>query len=95
LNKFRSINPEQVASFLRTILQVVGGMLVANGYVSDADWTAWGGAALIIIPTIWGLWARTDTNLIKSAADVPAVKKIVAPGTEVAVSAARPKVTST
>ena len=90
----RSINPEQVASFLRTAAQVLGGVFIANGWASADDWTAWTGAALVIIPTIWGLWARSDTNLIKSAADVPVVDKIVAPGTDLAVSRDAPKVTS-
>lgn len=95
MEKIRTINPEQIASFLRTVLQVLGGYLVAQGYLGDLDWTALSGAVLVIVPTLWGLWARKDSNLIKSAAEVPAVTRIVAPGTSAARDGDYPKVTST
>lgn len=90
----RSINPEQVASLFRTVLQVVGGILATNGWVASDNWTLISGSVLTLAVTAWGMWARSDTNLIKSAADVPAVDKVVAPGTDLATSRDAPKVTS-
>ena len=82
----RTINPEQVWSAVRTIGQVIGSVLVTKGWIADADWQLYSGAALVIVPTLIGLWARSDENLIESAAAVPAVTKIVAPGTHAAVT---------
>jgi hypothetical protein len=84
MSKLRTLNPEQVWSAVRTIGQVVGSILVTKGWIADADWQLYSGAALVIVPTIIGLINRSDENLIKSAAEVPAVKEIVAPGTSVA-----------
>jgi hypothetical protein len=92
LNKLRSINPEQLASFLRTVLQILGGVVIANGYFDANTWLTLSGAVVTIVVTGWGLWARSDTNLIKSAAAVPAVTKVVAPGTAVANDPSVPKV---
>lgn len=90
----RSINPEQIWSAVRTIGQVVGSILVTKGWIADADWQLYSGAALVIVPTLIGLWARKDTNLIKSAAEVPAVREIIAPATSVARDPEYPKVKS-
>lgn len=94
MNRLRNVNPEQLASLLRTFLQVIGGVLVAQGYATEGQWAEWSGAALIILPTLWGLWARSDTNLIKSAADVPAVDKVVTEAPVVAASIDRKNVTA-
>lgn len=94
MDKLRTINPEQLWSAVRTIGQVVGSILVTKGWIADADWQLYSGAALVIIPTIIGLWQRSDENLIKSVAEVPAVEKVVAPGTTVARDVDYPKVKS-
>ncbi len=94
MEKLRTINPEQLASILRTVLQVVGGIVAANGWIADEQWVAISGGLLTIATTAWGLWARKDSNLIKSAADVPAVEKIVAPGTSAVADPDYPKVKS-
>lgn len=94
MNKLRTINPEQLWSALRTIGQVVGSILVTKGWIADADWQLYSGAALVIVPTIIGLINRSDTNLIKSAAGVPAVEKVVAPTAEAATKSDYPKVTT-
>lgn len=94
MNKLRSLNPEQIASIVRTILQVVGAILGTAGYMTDAEWALISGPLLTLVTTIWGFVARSDENLIKSAAAVPAVEKVVAPGTAVAGDYAVPKVTA-
>ncbi len=95
MNKLRTINPEQLAALLRTILQVVGGVVATKGWLSDADWALYSGAFLTVATTVWGIVVRSDTNLVKSAADVPAVDKIVAPGTPLAFDPEQPKVKAT
>ena len=94
MQHFRTINPEQIAAAVRTIAQVLGGVLVTKGVIGADDWALYSGAAAIVIPTVWGLIARSDANLIASAADVPAVEKIVAPGATPAGRDGHPKVTA-
>ena len=90
----RTINPEQLWSAVRTIGQVVGSIMVTKGWIADADWQLYSGAALVIVPTIIGLVQRSDDALIASAAAVPTVKKIVAPGSSAAKDHDNLKVTS-
>ncbi|MFJ5486572.1 hypothetical protein ACIKTA_02485 [Hansschlegelia beijingensis] len=94
MNRLRSHDPEQLSALLRTILQVVGVVVATKGWLSADDWALYSGAVLTIVPAFWGLWARTDTNLVKSAADVPAVDKIVAPGAPLAFDPEQPNVKS-
>jgi hypothetical protein len=72
----RSINPEQLASLFRTILQIGGGYLVSRGIASEDQVLALSSAGATILVTFWGLWARSDKQLIVSAANVPAVEMV-------------------
>lgn len=94
MDKIRTINPEQLAVLFRTALQFGGGYLVGQGIVDAETWTVLSGALLTLAITLWGLWARKDSNLIKSAAAVPAVEKVVAPGVSAARDPDYPKVQS-
>lgn len=80
MNKLRAINPEQLAALLRTIGQVLGGVIATHGWMTESEWaTAFGGVTTILL-TAWGIFARRDTALIESAANVPATQTIaVAP----------------
>ncbi|MFD1330794.1 hypothetical protein ACFQ4O_02150 [Methylopila musalis] len=89
----RIINADQFAALLRTALQLAGAYVAANGYASGAEWELISGALLTLATTAWGIWARSDANLIVSAAEVPGVEKIVAPGTPPAALDGHPKVT--
>lgn len=71
------MNHEQVMSLFRTIIQVVGGVLVTRGYVTEdqaGDLTNQLimalGAGLTVGTTAWGIWARNNKNLVKAAVEV-------------------------
>jgi putative chitinase len=91
----RTANPEQLATAVRQALLLatgaLGTWLIGKGYVSTDTWKDLSPLLAPIVmgggTIIWGQWARTDKNLIKSAADVPAV-------TEVVVNSAQPLPTS-
>jgi putative chitinase len=87
----RNVNPEQLAGALRQLLLLASGSLgtylVTKGYVTTDTWKD---LSPLLAPifmaagtAVWGWVARTDKNLVKSAADVPAV-------TEVVVNSAQP-----
>jgi hypothetical protein len=86
MNELRAINPEQLAAFLRTAGQVIGGIVAYHGFLTEAQWAMYFGAATTLILTGWGMFARSDKNLISSAANVPAVEKVVVPPTIMAKS---------
>ena len=77
MNKLRAINPEQLAALLRTIGQVLGGVIATHGWMTDSEWTALSGGLATILLTAWGIFARRDTALIASAANVPVTDKVV------------------
>jgi putative chitinase len=81
----RTVNPEQWGAALRQALLIgsgaLGSYLITKGYVSTETWaeviTPLLAPVLVAAGTVtWGQWARSDKNLIKSAADVPAVTKV-------------------
>jgi hypothetical protein len=80
----RTANPEQLAGALRQLLLLASGSLgtylVTKGYVTTDTWKD---LSPLLAPifmaggtAVWGWLARGDKNLIKSAADVPAVTKV-------------------
>jgi hypothetical protein len=73
------MNQDQVAALLRTIVQVAGGFVIGKGWVDEQTALAVGGAIVTIGVTIWGLWARKNSNLVASAAAVPGVERVVSP----------------
>jgi hypothetical protein len=77
MNKLRTINPEQLAALLRTIGQVLGGVIATHGWMTDSEWTALSGGIATILLTVWGIFARRDAALIASAANVPVTEKVV------------------
>ncbi len=98
VNRLRTVNPEQVAAFLRTIGQMVGAGFVAKGVMTTDDLatmltsaeTVLGGLFSLVLMG-WGIFARRDTALVASAANVPVVKEIIA-APEVAASTPSTKV---
>lgn len=90
---FRIINQEQITTAIRQLLLVVSSGLIVKGYGNTDLWASIIPPLAVLIATVlWGWWARTDKNLIKSAAAVPAVEIIAAPGTDVAANSNYPKV---
>jgi hypothetical protein len=77
MNRLRTMNPEQVASLFRTLLQFAGGLGVAYGVMTETQFASILSGLMTVFVTAWGLWARSDANLIASAANVPAVHSVV------------------
>jgi hypothetical protein len=77
MEKLRTINPEQIAALLRTVGQVLGGMIATQGWMTDSEWQAVVGAVITVVLTAWGIFARRDSALITSAANVPVTEKVV------------------
>jgi hypothetical protein len=86
MNELRTINPEQLAAFLRTAGQVIGGIVAYHGFLTEAQWALYFGAFTTLALTGWGMFARSDKNLISSAANVPVVERVVVPPTIMAKS---------
>lgn len=47
--------PDTTITLIRYILVTIGGVFVSKGWISDADLSSIIGAALIIIPTLYGV----------------------------------------
>ena len=96
------MNQDQMLSLLRTILQIIGTSIVAHGTmgINGAMWEQISGVVIILAPTVWSMYAHTDTAKLKAVEAMPAVTKItVAPTTADATAAAaadpsRPKVST-
>lgn len=79
------MNYEQMMAIFRTLLQMGGAVMVsrgvigANEFATLTDSLTVGIGAILSIGTIaWGVWARTDKNLVKSAVEVAVRKPEVA-----------------
>jgi hypothetical protein len=86
MNRLRTMNPEQVASLFRTLLQFAGGLGVAYGVMTETQFASILSGLMTVFVTAWGLWARSDANLIASAANVPAVHSVVVTDSDVATA---------
>ncbi len=85
------MNPEQLTTLLRTLLQFGGGIAVGRGWIDADTATTLTGALVTLLVTAWSLYARRNTGLVAAAAAVPAVRAILAdPATAHAVTS--PKV---
>jgi putative chitinase len=78
MDRLRTMNPEQIAALFRTLLQFIGGIGVAYGVMTETQLASVSSGLMTVLVTFWGIWARSDTNLIASAANVPAVHTVVA-----------------
>jgi len=87
------ITSAQVASLLRTLLQVGSTALVTRGVIDSDTATSVVSAIVLLATTAWGLYARRATGLVASAANVPGVS-VSAPAS-IANAVTNPKVTST
>lgn len=58
------MNDEVVVSTFRTFLQMLGGVLVTKGVLSDQDWTLYTGLIMAAGSLGWMLWARWGTKKV-------------------------------
>lgn len=67
------MNQDQALNILRTVLQIVGTLLVGHSIfgVTAADWTTLTGAILMAFPAIWGIVSRTESSMKNSVAALP------------------------
>jgi hypothetical protein len=77
MDRLRTINPEQMGAIIRTLFQMAGAALGMFGFLTDEDWLAFSGPAASFLILLWGVWARSDTNLLRSAAEVPGTKAVI------------------
>jgi hypothetical protein len=94
MNRFRSLNPDQVGRIIRTFFQMGGAALGMFGYMTDAQWLALTGPLGSFLILLWGVWAGSDPQLLASAADVPGVKAVIMNDEETANSVPNAKVAS-
>lgn len=70
------MNWEQISSILRHVLTFGGGFVVAKGWVSAEAMTGIVGAIITIGGVIWGLFNKTPSSIVASAAALPEVQSI-------------------
>lgn len=58
-------------TLLRTMLITIGGIATAKGWVTETDWQTYSGAALVIAPSVWAVWA--SMHKVKKADEREAV----------------------
>ena len=71
------MNNDQLLSLLRTVLQIIGTSVVAHGTlgINGAMWEQISGALIILAPTIWGIYSRTDAATLATVAAMPGPAK--------------------
>jgi len=73
------MNQDQMLSLLRTILQIVGTIIVSHGTlgINGALWEQITGVVIVVAPTIWSMYAHTHEAMIASVTANPDVKQVV------------------
>jgi hypothetical protein len=67
------MNSEQISSLIRSILLAVGGFFVGKGIVDTSTMETIVSALVTLGMASWGIFAKTDTAKVASAAAVPGV----------------------
>lgn len=73
------MNMTQVWTLLRQALLFGGGILVGKGWLDAATMETLVGGLITILTALYGLWLRSPTQIVETAAAQPGVQKIVAP----------------
>lgn len=55
------MNLDQILSFVRAILNLAGGTLVAKGYSDSSQWEAIAGGVMAIVAIAWSFWHHKTT----------------------------------
>src|ERR1017187_7511893 len=73
------MNQDQLLSLLRTVLKIVGALLVAHGTagINGAMWEQISGGVIMIAPVVWDMFVHTDAGKLAAVAAMPDVKNIV------------------
>lgn len=72
--------PDNLQSLIRAALNALGGYAVANGLVTDTQWTSLGGAILVLLSLAWSWYSNRQTNAAKTvsaAVGAPVVVPLV------------------
>ena len=71
------MNNDQLLSLLRTVLQIIGTSVVAHGTlgINGAMWEQITGGVLMLAPTIWSMYAHTNTATLATVAAMPGPAK--------------------
>jgi len=77
MDRLRSVNPEQMGAIIRTLFQMLGAALGMYGIMTEENWLTLSGPAVSFLILGWGIWARSDTQLLISAANVPGTKAVI------------------
>src|SRR3954463_8594329 len=77
------MNSEQVISLLRTVLQVLGGVLVTKGFLTQTEVSSSLDQLMVIVgslmtlgATAWSLYTRRKAGLVSSAASLKEVSGV-------------------
>lgn len=67
------MNSDQISSLIRSILLAVGGFFVGKGIIDASTMTTIVSALVTLGMAAWGIFTKTSTGLVSSAATVPGV----------------------
>ena len=68
------MNSEQISSLVRSILLAVGGFFVGKGIIDASTMTTIVSALVTLGMAAWGIFTKTNTAKVASAAAVPGVE---------------------
>jgi hypothetical protein len=71
------MDQEQRLGLLRDFLKVLGSALVANGVISQPDWTTWTGLVVMLAPIGWSIYERTRARMTAKVDALPGVAGVV------------------
>lgn len=77
---------EQISSILRHILTFGGGFIIAKGWISAEAMPGIIGAIITVGGVLWGMFNKTESSIVASAAAIPGTTVVTTPALAAAVT---------
>lgn len=52
----------EILSAIRAVLAAGGGYVIGKGWVTAAGWDTVLGAVMVLVPVVWGIWAKQPSS---------------------------------
>ncbi|MGY3359734.1 hypothetical protein ACVWZK_006397 [Bradyrhizobium sp. GM0.4] len=82
------MSSDQIGGLVRTLLGILGGFILAKGWVNAETWAWIVGGAAAAIPAIWSWVSNRPAAIAASAQSLPGVNVVTSPSAAPAVQAA-------
>lgn len=82
------MSADQIGGLVRTILGILGGFILAKGWINAETWAWIVGGAASLVPAIWSWVSNRPAAIAASAQNITGVNVVTSPAASAAVQSA-------